>query len=226
MASARSWASRGSQQRSTSRSVRIRYGGGACGAPGRAETLHHLRDPLTSRPRDARHARRAGRGTCGFPRPRCPARASARAPSPDGGGRRAPRGEVCNADNWREGKRAGQACPTRPRELRAGSSSAPRRRRNPPRSGGYRGALCDRTLCTVERCDTVTPDAVGTAHLPPVRRGRTRPAGRAGIPPGGDDPLMTFRIRQWRWRLSPAGRRARKANAARVALLTSTKRTA
>jgi len=37
---------------------------------------------------------------------------------------------------------------------------------------------------------------------------------------------MTFRIRQWRWRLSPAGRRARKANAARVALLTSTKRTA
>jgi hypothetical protein len=42
----------------------------------------------------------------------------------------------------------------------------------------------------------------------------------------GDDPFMTFFIRQWRWRLSPAGRRARKANAERVALLTSTKRTA
>jgi len=37
---------------------------------------------------------------------------------------------------------------------------------------------------------------------------------------------MAFLLKQWRWRLSPAGRRARKANAERVALLTSTKRTA
>lgn len=72
-----------------------------------------------------------------------------RAPSADG---------MCDDDNWREGKRAGQACPTPSNQCcRRARRARPCAGSQPPRSGAYRGALIDSTLCTVQRCDTVTP---------------------------------------------------------------------
>lgn len=63
-------------------------------------------------------------------------------------------------------------------------------------------------------------------HSHPFGEERLAQRGERNVPRHGDDLRMAFLLKQWRWRLSPAGRRARKANAERVALLTSTKRTA
>jgi len=68
--------------------------------------------------------------------------------------------------------------------------------------------------------------AAGRSRSYPFGGERLAQRGEHNVPCRVDDPVMTFLLKQWRWRLSPAGRRARKANAERVALLTSTKRTA
>jgi len=56
------------------------------------------------------------------------------------------------------------------------------------------------------------------------RTASTRPPGRDAAAPAADEHDMTFALKRWRWKLSPAARRARRKHTERVTELARAKR--